>query len=233
MGLFDSLKKRVEKGISENQKAVSDIRILEIYPGMRVVVEDPDGRLLFIAKLQELQQDTAELYQYSEGETLRETEAENLHEVYHMFVKIRGYNDSERKAVLMEGMITPLKKHVWRVENLIITKVENERSFPRFNTDIDAVIISDGEGKSVKKCRLLNISVGGACVSSEYRYDKGDTFLLKVRLLEDEEPFVVYCEVLRVMDRDSRYEYGCCFVELTEVDQEEMSQRIERFVERR
>lgn len=233
MKIFDSFKKKAEKCSGGNDKKVSDIKELEIYSGMRVVVEDPEGKLLFIAKLQEPQRNTAELYQYSEAETLRKTETENIQEISHMFVKLRGYNDRERKAVFMEGIITPIKKHVWQVENLIVTKVENERSFSRFAADIDAVIISDGEDDTVHTCKILNISVGGANISSEHRYYKGDQFLLKVKLLEKEQPFVVYCEVLRVIERDmTRFEYGCHFVELTEVKQEQISQSIERFAEK-
>lgn len=147
-------------------------------------------------------------------------------------VKLRGYNDRERKAVFMEGRVTPLKKHVWKVEDLTVSKVENERSFPRFTTDINAVI-SDGKDDTVRTCRLLNISVGGASIGTERRYYKGDKFLLKVKMLEEEQPFVVYCEVLRVMERErSIYEYGCHFIELTEVDQEQISRSIERFAEK-
>lgn len=232
MKLFNTLKKKTEKGSGGNRKKVSDIRALEIYSGMKVVVENFEGKLLFIAKLQELQGNAAELYQYSQAGILRETEAENIQKMTHTQVKLRGYNDRERKAVFMEGMATPLKKHVWKVEDLTVSKVENERSFPRFTTDINAVI-SDGKDDTVRTCRLLNISVGGASIGTERRYYKGDKFLLKVKMLEEEQPFVVYCEVLRVMEKErSIYEYGCHFIELTEVDQEQISRSIERFSEK-
>lgn len=71
-----------------------------------------------------------------------------------------------------------------------------------------------------RPCTLLNISVGGACVSSEYEYHEGEKFLLKVKLIEDRPESAMFCQVLRVIEKDrQKYEYGCQFLELTEEDQ--------------
>ena len=78
-----------------------------------------------------------------------------------------------------------------------------------------------------KPCVMLNISVGGACVSSEYKYHEGDKFLLKVKLLEDRPESVMFCQVLRIVEKsEQRFEYGCRFLELTEEDQEKIIQNI-------
>ena len=74
---------------------------------------------------------------------------------------------------------------------------------------------------------MLNISVGGACILSENQYREGDKFLLNVRLLEDRPISVMFCEVLRIIEReDSKYEYGCRFLELNEEDQDKITQNI-------
>lgn len=78
-----------------------------------------------------------------------------------------------------------------------------------------------------KPCRLLNISVGGARITSERRYHEGDKFLLKVKLLEDRPESAMYSQVVRVLEReDGKTEYGCRFLELTEEDQERITQNI-------
>ena len=79
----------------------SDIKQLEIYTGMRVVVETLDGHLLFIASLQDLQRNSAELYQYSEAEIFQDVDEKPVEMTDSTHVKIRGYNDWERKAVFM------------------------------------------------------------------------------------------------------------------------------------
>ena len=177
--------------------------------------------MLFIANLKNLYKDTAELYQFSEGDIFQDVDIESYRGSESLYVKLRGFNDCERKAVFMEGIVTPGQRHVWQVRNLTVVRVENERSFTRLNTDIDAVAVSPGDDERV--CRLLNISVGGASIGTEYRYHKGDTFLLKVKLSGD-KPSVMYCEVLRVIEKETaKFEYGCRFLELTEADQEQIT----------
>ena len=78
-----------------------------------------------------------------------------------------------------------------------------------------------------RPCKLLNISVGGASISSESRYHMGDKFLLKVRLLEDKPVSAIYGQVVRIAEKDGgRFEYGCQFLELTDDDQEKITQSI-------
>ena len=192
------------------------------YSHMRVEVTTPDGQLLFVAKLMYPRGTTAELHQYSENDAPQEEDAEPRR------VCIRGYHDRERKAVYMEGVITPKPKHVWLVEELSIARLGNDRAFFRLDMNIDATATTfSGPKAGERPCKLVNISVGGACIASEYHYQEDDKFLLTVRLLEDRETSVMFCQVLRIFDRgEGRFEYGCCFLELTEADQEKITQNI-------
>lgn len=202
---------------SEEADAVNS---LQNYSDMRVEVNDMEGVFLFIAKLQRVWKNTAELAQYSE--------AELPDEVIPLPVKIRGYSDHEKKAVYMEGVITPEPEHRCKVEELKVIRIENDRAFFRLSTDIEATAtMFSGLEMGEKACRLLNISVGGACIRSESRYHEGDKFLLKVQLLEDRPLSAMYCQVLRITEKEnSQYEYGCKFLELTEEDQEKITQCI-------
>lgn len=161
-----------------------------------------------------------------QAEKEKDSEEEKQKEPLH--VRIRGYNDHERKAVYMEGFITPEEKHTWKVEELTVTRIGNDRAFFRLETNLDAVVTTFG-GFSAREqdCKMLNISVGGARILSEQLYHEGDKFLLKVQLLEDRPLSVMFCEVLRVFEReDSKYEYGCRFLELNEEDQDKITQNI-------
>lgn len=235
MKVFDLFSKKSEKGTAGKNRNKNDIKALEVYSGMRVIVENSEGRMLFIGKLQDPQRDTAELHQYSDTEVYQEsnTDIESSLNSDSVPVKIRGYNDRERKAVFMEGTIIFKQKHIWKIENLTITKVENERSYPRMDTDAEVIITApDKTNDKEKLCRLLNISVGGASISSGYRYYKGDKFLMKAKLSENRPSFNVYCEVLRVVQKDiGSFEYGCRFVELTEACREQITQNIAQIVE--
>ncbi|GFI62227.1 flagellar brake protein YcgR [Clostridiales bacterium] len=218
MGLLDLFKKSSKQ--EEHQETEKDTMKSEIYSGMRVEVTAFDGRVLFVAKMTSLMENSAELYQYSESEVAPDTEP--------IRVRIRGYNDHERKAVYMEGTITPKPKHIWQVEDLVVSRIGNDRAFFRLDTNIDATITTfGGFAAGEKTCKLLNISVGGARISSKDRYHEGDKFLLKVKLLEDREISVMYCQILRVIEKgETEFEYGCQFLEMTDAAQERITQNI-------
>ena len=156
----------------------------------------PESLEVVFARMLERQAQEAE-----QAEKEQDSEEEKQKEPLH--VRIRGYNDHERKAVYMEGFITPEEKHTWKVEELTVTRIGNDRAFFRLETNLDAVVTTFG-GFSAREqdCKMLNISVGGARILSEQLYHEGDKFLLKVQLLEDRPMSVMFCEVLRVFERD-------------------------------
>ena len=220
MSLLDLFRKK------ENKESVQDgveeeYEEPENYSGMRVEVTSMEGRPLFAGKLMSPMRGQAELYQYTEGEVPESEEP--------LGVRIRGFNDRKRKAVYMEGTIAPLPKHIWKVEDLHVVGAGNDRAFFRLETNLPASItlFGGGFGGGERECRLLNISVGGARIGIDSQLHAGDKFLLKVKLLEDRDTSVMYCEVLRAIEgKDGTYEYGSRFLELTEADQDKISQNI-------
>ena len=220
MSLLELFRKRAKERPPQEDKDTNGTEELDIYSGMRVEVTTVAGQILFVAKLMGLHGDKAELHQYSEAAIVKDVET--------IHARIRGYSDYERKAVYMEGIITPGPKHIWQVEELTIVRVGNDRAFFRLTTNLDATAtMFSGLAMGEKPCKLLNISVGGASVSSEYRYHEGDKFLLKVRLLEDRPESVMFSQIVRVVEKDEgKFEYGCRFLELTEVDQEQITRNI-------
>ena len=193
---------------------------LELYSGMRVEVTAFDGRMLFVAKLMGVHGDKAELHQYSETDVSREGEP--------LRVRIRGYSDHEKKAIYMEGTITPEAESKWLVEELKLCRIGNDRAFFRLTTDLEATAtMFSGLEIGEKTCRLLNISIGGASIRSVHKYHEGDKFLLKVRLLADRPTSAMFSQVVRVIEKENaQFEYGCQFLELTEEDQEKITQNI-------
>lgn len=218
MSLFDLFNRKAEA--QPPQKSDEANEALDIYSGMRVEVTTDTGQILFVAKLLGLHGDKAELHQYSESEITKDVES--------IHVRIRGYSDYERKAVYMEGVITPGPRHIWQVEELTVLRVGNDRAFFRLDTNLDATAtMFSGLGMGEKPCKLLNISVGGASVGSEYRYHEGDKFLLKVRLLEDRPESAMFTQIVRIIEEDDgKFEYGCRFIELTETDQDQITRNI-------
>lgn len=220
MKLFGLWGKRAKEAPAKESEKAADEESLDIYSGMRVEVTTTDGRMLFVAKLMGLHGDKAELHQYSEA-AISEVEEP-------LPVRIRGYSDWERKAVYMEGAIMPLPQNKWSVSELKVCRVGNDRAFFRLTTNLDATAtMFSGLTMGERPCKLLNISVGGACIGSEHRYHEGDKFLLKVRLLEERPESAMFSQVMRVIEKDEgKFEYGCRFLELTEADQNQITRNI-------
>lgn len=220
MNLFGFLGKKTKEQPSHQVEKEDDMERLEIYSGIRVEVTTKEGEMLFVAKLLGLHGDKAELHQYSETTISKDTEP--------IHARIRGYLDHERRAVHMEGVITPAQKNIWTVEGLLVHRMGNDRAFFRLTTDLDATAtMFSGLEMGEKPCRLLNISIGGACIRSKHRYHEGDKFLLKVRLMEDRPVSAIFSQVVRITEKDNaEYEYGCQFLELTDDDQEQITKNI-------
>lgn len=219
MNLFNLFGKKADAPPPKAEQT-GEAEELDIYSGMRVEVTDLDGRMLFVAKLMGLHGNQAELHAYSKSAVSQTEEP--------FPVKIRGYSDRDRKAVSMEGVITPLPEDKWSVAELKVCRVGNDRAFFRLDTDLEATAtMFSGLAMGEKPCRLLNISIGGARIRSESRYHEGDKFLLKVRLLEERPESAMFAEVMRAIEKDDDgYEYGCRFLELSEADQDQITQNI-------
>lgn len=230
MGLFDRFSSRKPqkappKDPQKNIPLANPAQLMEemaVYSNMRVEVTTLDGHMLFVAKLMYPQGSTAELHQYSEAELPSGPPEEPLH------VRIRGYHDRLRKAVYMEGDITPRPKRVWQVDQFVISRMGNERAFFRLDTDLEASVTKfSGRNAGERPCRMLNISVGGARIVSDCQYWEGDKLLLTVKLLEDRDPSVMFCQVLRVIEKEEdSHEYGLQFLELNEADQDKITENI-------
>lgn len=220
MGLFDFFSRKGKKRPSQEKEETSETAKPGRYSGMRVEVTTDTGQILFVAKLLGVSGNKGELHQYSESEAGEDTEP--------IHARIRGYSDHDRKAIYMEGVISPGPKHIWGVEKLTVVHIGNDRAFFRLETNLDATAtMFSGLEIGEKPCKLLNISVGGAGVQSESRYHEGDKFLLKVRLLEDRPESTMYSQILRVIEKeDGKFEYGCRFLELSEDDQQQLTQNI-------
>ena len=220
-GLFGKKRKRSEAPEHRDTDENLSTDNLAEYSGMRVEISTLEGQVLFIAKLMNIQENTAELYQYSET-----TFSEDPLSIVQ--IRIRGYDDKNEKAVYLEGTTMPMPEHVWKVENLTLIRLGNDRAFFRVDTNIDGTITSVGRTAAGEEpCRILNISVGGACIISNARYHKGDRLLLNVKLFEERDASLLFCKVLRVTEKDYLgFEYGCRFLEMNETEQNRITQII-------
>lgn len=219
MGLFGLFGKKEPKRPAE-APAEKEGAELAPYSGLQVEVTAIDGRLLFVARLQGLRGGTGQLWQQSEESVEMGPEP--------IMVKIRGYSDRDNKAVYMEGVITPEQNRIWKAEHLKLLKTGNDRAYFRLDTNVEGTLSPSGRvGGKEEPCKLLNISIGGARVLTAAPHKAREKFLLRVKLIPDREPFLIRCELLRIISKDEKqFEYGLRFMDLNDKETERITQCI-------
>lgn len=218
MGLFGWFGKSPKQKEAEESERRARAEDLEIYSGMRVEVTTEDGRMFLTARLVGLRGDRAQLQPETQGNLLTETEKA-------VPVTLRGYSSKENKAVVMQADIRLGANNVWQAEHITLVKAGNDRTFFRMDTNVEALVIPEyGEEET---CKLINISVGGACIGSRVRRNVGDKYLMRVKLLPEAEQSELRCQILRIIERRHDYfEYGCKFLNLREADENHILQII-------
>ena len=218
MGLFDLFQKTAK----QTQEAAAAERArredLEVYPGMRVEVTSDDGRMFLVAQLQGLRGDRVQLRPGAEGSLMTPSEDP-------VSVTLRGYSSKKGHAVVLKGMVRLTSGGVWQVERLALVKRGDDRVHIRVDTEAEGTACIAG-GRE-EPCKLLNISLGGACVGLEFRHDVGDKFTLRVRPVPEGELLVLRCQFLRILERRHGYfEYGCKFLNLEAADEERILRNV-------
>lgn len=214
MGLFG----RSGRKSGARGRSADDRSELDAYEGIRVEVMTADGYMLFAARISEVEGNSAKLHQLS---------GEDLGGEGPLRVRIRGYSSSDKSAVCMEGVIIPVSRDEWKAEKITVTRTGNDRAFFRLDIDLDAMVAISGSTAGEKSCKLRNISLGGVCIVSEHKVEKGEMLLLRVRLAGDETESALFCRALRVTEKgEDGYEYGCQFMGLNEEDQRRITQMI-------
>lgn len=198
VGLFDRLTKPKSGGKQD----------LSEYAGMRIEVMNEDGEILFVGRADVTAGGMLELQPI--------TVPRVSPDVKYVSVLMRGYEDSVKKAVHMEGGVSPRSNGRWLVEDITITGKDNDRAFFRQDTVIGGEVMPFKQaGVESQPCKLQNISAGGVCILVDAEYQLGDRLLLRSNLLEGWELTPLICVVRRITKRKGGYEYGCEFADLT------------------
>lgn len=92
---------------------------------------------------------------------------------------------------------------------------DNRRKSVRYSLTPPANIyaVDDVRLNEPQRCRLVNISTGGACVISVFAYELEQILRLRVKLVESGGRISTYqCKVVRAIQRpDGQFEYGLLF----------------------
>lgn len=141
-----------------------------------------------------------------------------------------GYGSRQAKTAPIEGEIASEHEFFWRLEDLKLVRVKNDRAFFRVETNLKARILRmERFGAGEMPARVMNISAEGAAIGTKCQCCKGDKLLLKVKLLREEEDWNLFCQVLRIEEHGvSGFVYGCQFIELSAKERERLLESVTR-----
>lgn len=147
----------------------------------------------------------------------------------------QGRQEKEIRNSHIKDEIASEHDFFWRRENLKLVRVKNDRAFFRVEVNLNAVVIPmERFGAGELPARLLNISGGGVAVGTKCQCCTGDRLLMKVQLLLEEEPWNLFCQIVRIEEKGiSGFVYGCRLVELGDGEQERLMESIEKLQEQR
>lgn len=209
MGFFSSLRTERQTTAPPVQQP-SELALPELNRGMTISVTLPDGDQLLTGKLASLSNKSLVLERLPHALSFRVCDQGET-------VYIRGCNQKLMPFVI-QGTVEESTRTLFRMKNLKSLPLNEHRDNFRLTLNSPAALyyLTDAHFQNPEECILLDISVGGARLQSEFLHAEGEVLNLKVKL-EDYVSMDFLGEIIRVQElRSGAFQYGFLFAQLTE-----------------
>lgn len=210
-GLFSrSAEQEVEDEYEEElDEAYSSLP--SFYKGAPIDVMSADGKLIFSGRLASYAQHEMVIDRIPGEMSFPTLETGRQ-------VKIRSFSQTWEPYNLLATVIES-NVVMCRISNLELLPYRNNRKDCRQPVNVSAALYATDDTRLSRpnECRVLDISIGGARVSSPHEYVKGETVRLRVELIEKggRESFIG--QIIRVTRReDNTFEYGLLFAQMNQ-----------------
>ena len=142
-------------------------------------------------------------------------------------VLIRGC-DEQMQQFLLKGIVQESTRLVCRFKDVKTRPIQETRDNFRLilHTSAELYYMSDSSRSNPEECTLVDISIGGACLESEYLHAEDEVLRLKVKL-EDYVPMEFVGEIIRVVEYGpGRFRYGFLFAQLQESERVDLTRTL-------
>lgn len=130
-------------------------------------------------------------------------------------VYIKGINH-DSVTIDLKGTVEESNRIVLRLKHLRVVPRDEQRSNFRLplDTEVSLYYEEDEHMQNPEKCKLVNLSTGGACIQSEYIHGEGEVLRLRMQI-EDYAPMTFLGEIIRVEEPSHGvFRYGFLFAKL-------------------
>jgi len=133
-------------------------------------------------------------------------------------------DDSSRYIFMIQGRAVLSSKDLFRIDDAVITKFENQRTSSRIQ--VDAPVFFGRNDDDEDEGRVANISTGGIFLMSKNIYREGEDMRFNI-CLESEVPMTFPGYITRMENHgDDWYRYGVCFHDLSRWDSSNLAQSL-------
>lgn len=139
-------------------------------------------------------------------------------------LRVRGLA-ANGKPYEMMGLVVQSSRVYCKLEKMTMVLHSENRSNFRLALDCDISLYDESDVKleQAEICRLVNISVGGACFQSEYVHSLGEVLRLEVKI-EKYAPMVFLGQIIRADEfLPGIFRYGFLFAQLGEQETEALN----------
>ncbi len=208
-------------GVSSQAEQAAD---LGLRPGMVVEVMTPENRLLFVGRVEAVQNGAV---------SIREAKDDELPMVLcNKELKLRFYR--EQDSVVLHGKVCGSTMRMWKVDRLKSAFTKEQRAFFRQSISLDITARCarrshrNGQPRASFPCQVLDVSAGGLLISSQEVYLVGDRLVVSdATLIAGERPFTFDCHVRRAGEwKKGVVRYGCQFETLAPKEQDRLLRAI-------
>lgn len=200
---------------------------LKLHPGMLLEVLTQDNQVVFVARVEEMDRRSVKLVSAS-GDVLPDV-------FYNTKISLRGFL-SDTQTVLFHGVVRGNSQRFWLIEELE-GEVRKGRSFFRQQVSVKARVScvnriyaperTETSSRKIAPCEILDISGGGARITSQEKYQVGDWLsIMEANFAPVKKTFSFTGRVLRAEFKRNMYIYGCQFEGLTQKEQDQLIEMI-------
>ena len=222
MGLFSSLFGHSADYMAETQSGEPSGPMPELYNGMTLDLEGPDGQHIL----------TGRLTGYTAGDATLTIERQPGALSFRVreagaSVVVRGVSEAMTQFFL-KATVQESTRLMCRLKDIKAKVITEHRANFRLQIGASAALYyrSDTAFSNPEPCTLVDISTGGACVESEYLHAEDEVLHLKVKLL-DYAPMDFLGEIIRVVEYEpGRFRYGFLFAQLTDNEMTDLTRTL-------
>ena len=207
MGLFSSLRTERQPVLPEQTEK---LELPSLSRGMVIHVTLPSGDDLLTGKLISLSSTSLTLERLPHALSFKVCNKGER-------VFIRGCNQ-QLVPFIIQGTVEESTRTVFKLKDLKSVPLNEHRDNFRLTLNSPATLhyLTDNRFQNPESCILMDISVGGARIQSEFLHAEGEALHLRVKL-EDYAAMEFLGEIIRVQEISTGlFQYGFLFAQLTE-----------------